>query len=213
MFYFFSSIFWKAWIRLSFKKNCSTFFMKITYLMVQCIFFSVFLANSDQEVIQFDTYCPFKDLIYCLYQGSNTNFHLQLILFGAQKFIKIVYIRENTVWPILSFQGSYRNTHWSSCIIWCSNICQKTAYGTLRFDPYCPFKDLIQISIKSSFFLVFKNLFKKLYQGPFQGSYIYVHLVLIYFLELKIYWKIESETVGFDRFFLFKDFIKFSLNA
>ena len=65
--------------------------------MVQCIFFSVFLANSDQEVIQFDTYCPFKDLTYCLYQGSNTNFHLQLILFGAQKFIKIVYIRENTV--------------------------------------------------------------------------------------------------------------------
>ena len=165
----FSSIFWKAWISLSFKKNCSTFFIKITYLMVQCIFFSVFLANSYQEVIQFDTYCPFKDLIYCLFQGSNTNFHLKLILFGAQKFIKIVYNWENTVWPILSFQGSYRNFHWSSCIICCSNICQKTASGTLRFDPYCPFKDLIQISIKSSFFFGVQKFIQKIVSGTISG--------------------------------------------
>ena len=48
-----------------FRKNRSTF-IKNTCLVAE--FFSIFLENYDQEAMQFDPYCPFKDLVYCLYQ-------------------------------------------------------------------------------------------------------------------------------------------------
>ena len=46
------------------RKNRSTF-IKNTHGSL-LIFFSIFLENSDQETIQFDSYCHFKCLIYCL---------------------------------------------------------------------------------------------------------------------------------------------------
>ena len=41
---------------------------------------------------------------------------------------------------------------------------------------------------------------------PFQGSYIYVHLTLIYFLILKTYSKTISGTLRFDCYFPFQGF-------
>ena len=73
------------------------------------------------------------------------------IFFGVQKFIKNV-IRDNRIWPILSFQGCYRNFHLNSDIFCSSNNYLKTVSGTLQFDQYCPSKDLIQSSTKSPYF-------------------------------------------------------------
>ena len=76
----------------------------------------------------------------------------------------------------------------------------------------CPSKDLIitQISTKR-FFLMFKTLFKHFirdnivwYILSFQGSYLNVHLTVVYFLVLKNYWKIVSGTAWFNRYFPFQ---------
>ena len=63
------------------------------------------------------------------------------------------------------------------------NFIQQIESGTIGFDPYCPFKDLIEISILARIF------------SPKLGN---VHLTLIYLLVLNIYWKIVSGTVWFD---------------
>ena len=84
--------------------------------------------------------------------------------FGVQKFIKN-FIRDNRIWPILSFQGSYRNFHLSSDICCCSNIYLKTVSDTLWFYPYCPSKDLIQISTKSSYFHGVQKFIQKIVSG------------------------------------------------
>ena len=36
--------------------------------MARCCIFPIFAANSDQEAIQFDPYCPFKDFMYVFYE-------------------------------------------------------------------------------------------------------------------------------------------------
>ena len=71
---------------------------------------------------------------------------------------------------------------------------KKTASGTLRFDPYCPSKDLkfIQISFKSFFFDTQKRI-QEIVSGTicFDLYHLFkdinVHPTLIYFLLLKIY--------------------------
>ena len=124
---------------------------------------------------------------------------------------------DNLVWLILSFQGFYINFHRS----WCSNVYLKAASGALRFDPYCPSIDLIviQISTKSFGFFLFcffwysktysKNCIRDNMVWPilfFQGSYINVHLTLVNFLVLKIYWKLVSGAAWFNRYFSFQGF-------
>ena len=71
---------------------------------------------------------------------------------------------------------------------------KKTASGTLRFDPYCPSKDLkvIQISIKSFFFDTQKRIQKNVSGTICFDPYhlfkdINVHPTLICFLLSKIY--------------------------
>ena len=80
--------------------------------------------------------------------------------------------------------------------------------------PYCPFKDLIQTSIESSYFFWCLKIYSKncirdnmvWHILSFQRSYINVDLMLIYFLVLKMCEKIESWTLGFDCYFLFQEF-------
>ena len=137
---------------------------------------------------------PFKDLIYILsFQGSNTNFHLKLkyaqIVSGttqfdpnchfedlteiftlAQIFLSVQMVLKNCiwyimVWPILPFQRSYTNFHWKFIFFGVQKFIQKIVSGAIWFDPYCPFKD-----------------------------HTNVHLILIYLLVLKIYWRIVSGT-------------------
>ena len=96
------------------------------------------------------------------------------------------YIRDNTVWPKLSFQGSYRNFH-------------------LKLKYCLVFKCLLKICVC---YITVRPIL------TLQGSYRKVQLTLIYLLVLKIYWRIVSRTVRFDPYlFLFKDSIKFSLKA
>ena len=140
-----------------------------------------------------------------------------------------------TIWPILSFQGSYislfqgSNTNFclTSYTSWRSPAFSKKLFvgqcglthfvlsrilyqfppklvlkcllqnciWKLHFDQYCPSKNLrvIQISTKSSFFWCSKIYLKICIRDnmvwpilSFQGSYINVHLTLVYFLALKI---------------------------
>ena len=100
-----SSIFWKIWINCPFRKIWPTFIKKHTYMTRCCIF----LMFSDQEAMQLDPYCPFKDLI-CVFKDLiqiSTEPHYFLVF----KCLLKICVRDNTVWPILSFQGLYINFH------------------------------------------------------------------------------------------------------
>ena len=54
--------------------------------MVCCCIFPIFPANSDQEAIQFDLYCPFKDFIYVFSRIYN-KFPPNLIYFLVFKLL------------------------------------------------------------------------------------------------------------------------------
>ena len=91
--------------------------------------------------------------------------------------------------------------------------------GTLRFDPYCPSKDLIQISTRGSYFhgaqkFIQKFVSRTKWFGPccpfkalkeisiyaliFSSKLGNFQLMLIYPLVLTIYLRIVSGTVWFD---------------
>ena len=92
----------------------------------------------------------------------------------------------------------------------CSNI-KKTVSWALQFHPYCPSKDLRQISTKN--FFGFQKVLQKIVSGtrwfdpyhPFKNL-IWMSPNAIYFLLLKFYWKIVSRTVQFDHYFPFQGF-------
>ena len=184
--------------------------------MVPSCIFPTFQANSDQCLIQIIV--DFQGSYILSFQGSNTNFHLQLKYFLVFKSLSKNCIRDNTVWPELSFQGSYRNFLLFLDTFGVQMFVKKLYLVHYGLDPYCLSKDLIQISTESSYFFGVKNLFKKLYQGQygslnmvwpilsFQGSYTNVYLTLIYLLLLKIYWRIVSVPLWFDLCFLFQGF-------
>ena len=86
---------------------------------------------------------------------------------------------------------------------------------TLPFDSYSIVlpRILLQISTKSSYVFGVQKPIQKIVSGTiwfdilsFQGSYVNVHLSYIYFLVLKMSWKIVSGTVQFDRYFPFQGF-------
>ena len=138
--------------------------------------------------------------------------------------------RGNTVWPLLSFQGSHilpfqgSNKNFNLKLIYFlvfKSFFKKKSItdnavgpGALRFDPYSPSQDLIKISTKNSYSfwcskIYSKNCIRDNMVWPilsFQGSYINVHLTLIHFLVLKTYWKIVSGTLRFDHYFPFQGF-------
>ena len=91
----------------------------------------------------------------------------------------------------------------------------KTVSKTLWFDPYSIVlpRILLQISTKSSYVFGVQKPIQKIVSGTiwfdilsFQGSYVNVHLSYIYFLVLKMSWKILSGTVQFDCYFPFQGF-------
>ena len=92
----------------------------------------------------------------------------------------------------------------------CSNI-KKTVSWALQFHPYCPSKDLRQISTKN--FFGFQKVLQKIVSGtrwfdpyhPFKNL-IWMSPNAIYFLLLKFYWKIVSRTVQFDHYLPFQGF-------
>ena len=102
------------------------------------------------------------------------------------KHLLKICIWDITVWPILSFPGSCKNLHQNlKFFLMFKNLLKKTISGTIWFDPYYLFKDLM---------------------------YINVFLMLIHFLVLKTYWKIVSHN-SLTIIFLFKDSINFSLKV
>ena len=158
----------------------------------------------------------FQGSYISLFQGSNTNFHeASYISWCSQRFIKKLFVGQCGLTHIVLSRILYKFPPKTALKYWLKNC-----IWDIQFDPFCPSKGLmvIQISTKSSFFIFFdvQKLFKKFYQGhgfimvwpilSFQGSYINVHLTLVYFLLLKIYWKVVSATTRFDRYFPFQGF-------
>ena len=96
----------------------------------------------------------------------------------------------------MSFQGSYGNFHWSTYIFWCLNI------KKLDMQPYglthIIFPNILyKFPLKAHIVVVLKTLFTKLYQGHCGLTHIDLsrilckcYLALIYFLVLKVSWKI-----------------------
>ena len=116
----------------------------------------------------------------CLFQGSNTNFQLtSYISWCSQTFIKKLFTRQCGLTHIVLSRALYEFPPKLvlKCLLKTASgtlrFDQKIVSGTICFDPYCLFKD------------------------------INIHPMLIYFLMLKIYWKIVSGTAWFDRYFPF----------
>ena len=101
------------------------------------------------------------------------------------KYLSKNCIWDITVWSILSFHRSFSYTNFQQKLLfflwfffWCSKIYSK---NFIRGNMVWPILS-------------------------FQESYINVHLMLVYFLPLKIYWKIVSGTARFDYYFPFQGF-------
>ena len=139
--------------------------------MVRCCIFPIFLANSDQEAIQFDP--SFHGFYILFFQGSKTNFYLKAhLFFSVQKVIR------------------------------------KIVWGSIRFDPYCSFKELIETSTEAHVFFGVQTFIKKQYLRhyglthillSFQGSYYKfppkTHMFLVFKNPFK---KFLSGTIWFD---------------
>ena len=142
-FIYVSNIFLKTWIR---DNTVDIHFRKI---------WLIFIKNTYGSFLYF----PKTSSTFWLYQrqGSKTNFRLKLKCFLMFKSSLKNFIKDNMVWPILSFQGSYRNIHLMLMYLLVSKIYWRIVSGTLWFDPYSPLQGFYQVFLKgSSIFSVWK---------------------------------------------------------
>ena len=127
--------------------------------------FQASFEKLESETIQVDAYCPFRKIWLTFIKNT----------YGAFVYFSNIsstfWLRDNRVWSILSFPGSYiLSFHGSKTnfylklkyfLVFKSSL--KTLSGTIGFDPYCPFKDLIEISIKARILFVIQTFIKKLH--------------------------------------------------
>ena len=103
------------------------------------------------------------------------------------------FIRDNMVWPILSFQGSYINVYLTLVYFLVLKIYWKIVSGTAWFGCCFPFQGFYQVFIKGSYiFFCFKSLYKIFWSSeclnnvsqctvlPFQAFYISFHRKLCF---------------------------------
>ena len=93
-------------------------------------------------------YCASKDLI--------PNFHQNLICFWCSKILSKNCIRDNMVWPILSFQGSYVNVYLSHIYFLVLKMSWRVYQGQCCLTVIFLFKDSIKFSLKAHAFFVSK---------------------------------------------------------
>ena len=113
------------------------------------------IANSDQDKIQIETHCPFKDstyisikspfllYIYLKYFWRISNyrqyrlFHVNLVNFGQS------LLKSHIVWFMLNFTMFLANS-------------DQEAIWTIWCDPYCPYKIFIKFRQKAHTIFYFK---------------------------------------------------------
>ena len=94
------------------------------------------------------------------FQGSCNgygNFHQKLFFLFSKIYSKNC-IRDNMVWPILSFQGSYMNVHLTLTYFLVLKIYWKIVSGTAWFGCYFPFQGFYQVFVKGWCFFSVSSL-------------------------------------------------------
>ena len=101
---------------------------------------------------------------------SYTNFQQKLwvffvLFFWYSKTYSKNCIRDNMVWPILFFQGSYINVHLTLVYFLVLKIYWKLVSGAARFNRYFSFQGFYQVFIKGSCFFSVSKVLKK-FESP-----------------------------------------------
>ena len=140
------------------------------------------------------------------------------IYFGFQKFSrKIISGTKRINFVILSFQVSYRNFQLTSYIFWCFFFQSgyflvfkrslKNCIWNITGWPILSFQGS-NFRLKQIHFLVFKSLFKKLYQGRCSKDFIEISTWGHILFAFKRLLKNVSRTLQFDPYYCFKDLIQ-----
>ena len=130
--------------------------------------FQVSFENLESGTIRVDPYCRFRKNRSTFIKNT---YGLLLNFFNNSRKL---WPRGNTVWLLLPFQGSHilsfpgSNKNFNLKLIYFlvfKSFLKKIVSRTIRFDSYCPFKDLTKISTLAPIFFRVQTFIKKSASG------------------------------------------------
>ena len=156
--------------------------------------FPIFLADCDQRKIQFDSFCQSKKSI---------KFSFRLITFYYLKTFKNFQSWTIGFDPYCAFKKNYQTALELCC------TSQNFYPETIRFKSYSPLKYFIQVSTKSSilfsifiksciFFPLFTPFLKKLNQGQYWLTHIFLFKKMINFCQKHIWFELRCILISFS---------------